>query len=214
MLYLIISSLLLSLSFFTHKLGFFVFIGFIPLFFALEYKSYIRSFFISFFVGFLFYIATLYWLYHVTFLGLLILSLYLAIYFGIFGVILNHLSRITRTTSPTTRYPLTVILIPLIWVVLEYIQANLFTGFGWTLLGYTQYKNLNLIQIADISSVYGVSFVVMTVNVALYRLFKNSFKEMIIAIILVATVLIYGRVKISEDIKKDSIKISVIQSNI
>ncbi|MFH1782777.1 MAG: apolipoprotein N-acyltransferase, partial [Candidatus Omnitrophota bacterium] len=47
-----------------------------------------------------------------------------------------------------------------------------------------------------------------------YRLFKNSFKEMIIAIILVATVLIYGRVKISEDIKKDSIKISVIQSNI
>jgi len=54
-------------------------------------------------------------------------------------------------------------------VLLEYIQSHLFTGFGWTLLGYSQYKNLQLIQIADFSGVYGVSFVIMLVNVTVWR---------------------------------------------
>ena len=59
-------------------------------------------------------------------------------------------------------------MVPLIWVVLEYTRCELFTGFPWALFGYTQYENTALIQIADITGVYGVSFVLMLFNTAVF----------------------------------------------
>lgn len=37
-------------------------------------------------------------------------------------------------------------------------------GFPWFFMGHTQYRNLPAIQIADVTGVYGISFVVVTVN--------------------------------------------------
>ncbi|MDA8403755.1 MAG: apolipoprotein N-acyltransferase [Desulfobacteraceae bacterium] len=52
-----------------------------------------------------------------------------------------------------------LIVIPRGWVCLEYLRSFLFTGFPWGLLGYTQVRNLPVIQIADMFGVYGVSWV-------------------------------------------------------
>jgi apolipoprotein N-acyltransferase len=48
--------------------------------------------------------------------------------------------------------------VPALWVVCEYARSTLLSGFSWGLLGYTQYRHLAIIQIADLSGVYGVSF--------------------------------------------------------
>ena len=48
--------------------------------------------------------------------------------------------------------------IPALWVSGELARA-LFSGFAWELLGYTQYRQLPLIQIVDITGVYGLSFI-------------------------------------------------------
>jgi apolipoprotein N-acyltransferase len=48
--------------------------------------------------------------------------------------------------------------IPAVWVCSEFARSMFFSGFSWELLGYTQYRNLALIQIADLTGVYGVSF--------------------------------------------------------
>jgi apolipoprotein N-acyltransferase len=48
--------------------------------------------------------------------------------------------------------------VPALWVVGEFARSSLFSGFSWELLGYTQYRYLSLIQIADLTGVYGVSF--------------------------------------------------------
>lgn len=48
--------------------------------------------------------------------------------------------------------------IPALWVSGELIRSYVFFGFCWELLGYTQYRHLSLIQIADITGVYGLSF--------------------------------------------------------
>ena len=48
--------------------------------------------------------------------------------------------------------------VPALWVVGEFARSSLFSGFSWELLGYTQYRYLPLIQIADLTGVYGVSF--------------------------------------------------------
>ncbi len=48
--------------------------------------------------------------------------------------------------------------VPALWVMGEFARSSLFSGFSWELLGYTQYRHLPLIQIADLTGVYGVSF--------------------------------------------------------
>jgi len=46
------------------------------------------------------------------------------------------------------------------WIALEMIQARLFSGFPWHLLGASQTQLTPLIQIASVVGIYGVSFVV------------------------------------------------------
>ena len=69
---------------------------------------------------------------------------------------------------PRTELPETLFAPPL-WVSLEYLRGILFSGFPWELLGYSQFLTLPMVQIADITGVYGVSFLIVLVNVALYR---------------------------------------------
>lgn len=55
----------------------------------------------------------------------------------------------------------------LLWVALEMARGRLFTGFPWNFLGVSQYKMLPLIQMAAVTGVYGVSFLVVWMSVAL-----------------------------------------------
>jgi apolipoprotein N-acyltransferase len=59
------------------------------------------------------------------------------------------------------------------WVALEFLRTTL-TGFPWNLLAVTQWRRTELIQIATITGVYGVSFVVAAVNVAIARLVRRT----------------------------------------
>jgi apolipoprotein N-acyltransferase len=54
------------------------------------------------------------------------------------------------------------------WVALEMIRARLFSGFPWNLLGVSQFKIVPLIQVAAVTGVYGVSFLIAWFSLALY----------------------------------------------
>ena len=56
------------------------------------------------------------------------------------------------------------------WVALEYLRTYLFSGFPWTLLADSQVKVLPLIQIASITGIYGVSFLIILVNLTVLEL--------------------------------------------
>jgi len=197
---IVVSGALLVLAFPSFNLSFLAYTGFVPLFFAIEGKSPKKIFFSSCAAGLIFYLGALYWLYHVTVIGMIIACFYLAVYFGIFGIAISRFGILSA---------------PIVWVVLEYLQAHIpIMGFGWLSLGYSQYKNLPLIQIADFSGVYGVSFVVMMVNVAIYRAFKKSFRETIIAALVLIAVFGYGTMRGNEMGYRNDVKVSVIQGNI
>ncbi len=53
------------------------------------------------------------------------------------------------------------------WVAFEMIVARLLGGFPWDLLGVSQYRMLPLIQIASITGVYGVSFLIIWFSLSL-----------------------------------------------
>jgi len=54
------------------------------------------------------------------------------------------------------------------WVALEFLRAKLFSGFPWSFLGASQYKLVPLLQIASVTGVWGVSFLVAWFSLALF----------------------------------------------
>lgn len=105
------------------------------------------------------YLPGLAWLASVAVPGWIVLSLYLSLYMVAVALLL----RVYRRRFPRA-WP---VLVALAWVGLEIVRAKAGTGFPWLLVGYTQYKFIALIQLAALTGVYGVSFLVVLVNAAL-----------------------------------------------
>jgi apolipoprotein N-acyltransferase len=60
-----------------------------------------------------------------------------------------------------------LLLSPLAWVATEILRAHTLMRFAWCLLGYSQYENLPVVQVARFGAVYGVSFLVASVSAVL-----------------------------------------------
>jgi len=93
---------------------------------------------------------------------LLALAAYLALYTAAFCWLLAR-------TAPRSSAAYVIVAASL-WVALEFLRTYLFTGFPWNLLGYSQYRNLPLVQVAAVTGVYGVSFAVAAVNAGLAQM--------------------------------------------
>jgi len=208
----ILAASLLSLSFSSFNLWLFAWFGFAPLFISLEKKTFFRSFVIGYLCGIAFWSLTIYWLIHVTLLGQIVLILYLAVYFGVFGCII-YLSRFLPSAA-------ILFFIPCSWVLLEYLRSYLFTGFPWAQVGFSQYSNLPVIQIADITGSWGVSFLVVLTNTGLYLALRKRLKRgvFLICLCVLFLSLAYGFYRLSYKPvlcpAKDLLKVSVVQGNI
>ena len=224
---ILISAVLLILSFPKYDLSFLAWVAFIPVLYAVEEKSVYRTFLLGWLFGFFFYTGLMYWIVVVTTtygkliypLGILVMLLlvgYLSIYFGLAFAISKFIEEKTTFKLP--------IILPFIWVTMEYLRTFLFSGFPWENLGYSQYRVLSLIQFADITGVYGISFLIVFVNTTLYLLFRSisdrkiPCKEIILAVLVVIVIFFYGRWRITQTkeitASSASIKAGLIQGNI
>ncbi|HNW39466.1 MAG TPA: apolipoprotein N-acyltransferase [Candidatus Omnitrophota bacterium] len=208
----ILTAVLLAFSFSNFNFWLLAWCSFIPLFIALENQSLRRAFLIALFCGIVFWSLTVYWLIHVTLLGQIILIFYLAIYFGLFGCLFYFLRFLPVCLG--------LFFLASGWVLLEYLRSHLFTGFPWVLIGFSQYKNLPVIQIADITGVWGVCFLVVLINVALYLFLRKAGRVKVLCIAALALFLSLGYGWTRLNCKPDGssehkqFKISVIQGNI
>ena len=222
----ITSGVLLILSFPKYGFGFVAWFALIPLLYALHKTTSIRqALLLGFITGVVSYIGIIYWITYVVvnygylpiYLGItlmLLLACYLSLYLAIFAVGIAYF----RNKIPV------YFIAPLLWVCLEYCKSQLFTGFPWENLGYSQYLNLYVIQFADILGVYGLSFLIVLVNASLFEIItKRSKREYIIAAavsLVLICVYIYGifRVnnidKIIQNPSTPSMEVSLIQGNI
>jgi len=57
--------------------------------------------------------------------------------------------------------------LPGAWVALEWVRAHALSGFPWGNLGYSQTPFLTLIQVADVTGVYGLSWLLVCSNTTL-----------------------------------------------
>ena len=90
----------------------------------------------------------------------MLLAAYCGLYVGLFAGALSWLGR-RRSAS------MAIAAAPFLWVTAEWVRGWLMGGFPWGNLGYSQYRQLAVIQIAELGGAYAVSFVVVAVNAAL-----------------------------------------------
>jgi apolipoprotein N-acyltransferase len=151
-------------------------VGLVPLLWALRDSRPREAFLLGWVAGLVHFTSLLYWIIQtMTNYGglswplslgvLLLLASYLALYVGLFGLVLKAASRGSRH--------LRWALAPPVWVAVELARAHALTGFPWANLGYSQYGFLPIIQVADLTGVYGVAFLIVLVNASLVELAEN-----------------------------------------
>ncbi len=231
----VLSGLLLTCSFPKIGADWVAWFSLVPMLFALQSLPVRNAFYMGLITGVVHYLTLLYWLIPMMetygniplWLGsglIFLLALYLGSYFAVFSAILKKFCA----------QPLSIFfLIPVLIVSFEYLRTFLFSGFPWELLGYSQYNRLPLIQISDITGVYGVSFIVALVNGALFIVLLNLTRgrwqdsfvsnkaaagSAALTALMLAAVILYGnqRIKTIDELQSVSpaAKISVIQGNI
>ncbi len=157
-----ISMLLLWLSFTPVEWSCLAWIALVPLSQLLRLKSLpARCYLVTWCVAFVWGLVTLQWMrlgHPAMFLALAALAFYVALYVPVF-VWLGR--RCAAKGLPVW------LAVPIVWTSLEYIRAWMITGFAWYFLGHAQYRWSTLIQICDVTGVYGVSFLVALVSGAI-----------------------------------------------
>ena len=168
---------LLALAFPTYDVGWLAFIALSPLLLGIRGESPTRAFCWGNLAGVVFYLGSIAWVTNtmtaygglsapVSALVLLALASYLALYVGLFCFGASLISGVA--------WPLDLLAPAALWVGLEYLRTYALTGFPWALLGYTQYRNPSLLPVAAVTGVYGLSFLVILVNIALAQLVARS----------------------------------------
>jgi len=59
------------------------------------------------------------------------------------------------------------LIVPAVWVVFDYVRSIGILGYPWGIIGTTQFQFLPIIQIASITGVWGVNFVVLLCNASI-----------------------------------------------
>lgn len=138
-----------------------------------------KTFVIGFFAGLGRYLASLYWFLmipipHYAFAAWLGMSLVLSLFVGTWCWLCWRVfprteagdNLATATVATQAQVALWPAFCAAAWVAMEMGFAHVLTGFPWNLLGTSQYRLLPLIQIASITGVYGVSFIITWVSAA------------------------------------------------
>jgi len=88
----------------------------------------------------------------------LLLAIYMGLFAGAWGWLASGILRRSRWLTP--------VWLGVLWAGLEWVRTHLFGGFGWAHLGYTQATTPAILQVVDLAGVYGLSCLIVAVNVA------------------------------------------------
>ncbi|HUO03900.1 MAG TPA: apolipoprotein N-acyltransferase [Candidatus Binataceae bacterium] len=222
----IVSGAAMGLAFPKFDFGLIAWVAFVPLFYAIDGESLKRVFGWAYLQGFASYMVSLYWIpiplhdfadvrIEFAILPLMLLAAVLATYTAI--AIWSGIFVARRARVPM------VIAIPAAWVALEWVRTYFPIGFPWNLLGYTAYRNLELIQFAEFTGVYGISGLIVFFNAVAYAvIFRRGSRRYQIASLsaLTATMIAVAgfgmwRVADLQHVTEDgSLKVAMVQGNI
>ena len=212
------TSVLLSIAFPGPSVWPLAYVALVPLLLWLEGKQYREAFWGGTLAGLLFhgivfawFASLTYWVGGIVLLGVGLLFLLFSLFWGFLA--LGH--RFFTNWIPAG----VVIAFPAMWVLMEYAHGHIFTGFGWGSVGYTQWNNLPVAQLASIGAVYAVSFYVVIINVLIYLLIRH-FKQVAPALPAAAALLflgvaapVWGKMQMRKPDMSSPLRVGVVQPN-
>jgi len=171
-------SLSLSNSLEGFQFGALAWVSLIPLHIALEGATSRQAFWRGWLTGLLAFVGTVYWVITamhqygqvpitISIALMVLLATYLGLYIGLYALGVVWLEQKWGRV--------TFLVAPCLWVSLEFLRTHLLSGFPWGLLGYSQFRFLPVIQFADTTGVYGVSFLIVVVNLTVFLLGRRLF---------------------------------------
>ncbi|MCA6071970.1 MAG: apolipoprotein N-acyltransferase [Endomicrobium sp.] len=225
----IATGLLAATAFPKINLFFLMWVAFVPLIYVVMESGYKGSFCYGFISGFVFNAVGMYWLYLMLYsntkscaqalIASSLLWIYLALYWSVWGgclcFIRNAIARKFR--DDIIQNILLIIAGAAMWVVLEYIRTYFLTGFSWMLIAYSQFEFTSIVQIAEFTGVYGVSFILMFCNLCLhFWISKRVNKYLYIALVLIVAFAIFGAVRSNrfKSFGEQEFSVSIVQPNI
>ena len=221
------SGLLLAAAFPKWDLTWLLFVALIPLFWAVPGRSLKDAFGLGLLAGLTHFVVLLYWIVYVThvhgFLSLplsigilLLLAAYLSLYPALWAL---------GITWGEARGLNLIWWGPVLWVSLEFGQTYIISGFPWELLGNGLVPQPIFLQVADLTGVYGLSFLLVLINACLWRLLSPPRARrhrrypyaVAVGLILMAW-LGYGYYRLGDiqqlEAKSPKLKVAVVQGNI
>jgi apolipoprotein N-acyltransferase len=203
-----ISGVLTGLSFNSPYLSFFVWGSLVPFIYVIYNSNKLKEgVYCGVLFGLAYYSTAIFWVSKVTIIGLIGLLFYLSFYSALFFLGGRYF----------LKKPLRLIAIPAIWVILEFVKENIWCGFSWGNLGYSQYRNLYLIQPVDIFGVKFISFIIVMVNVFIWEIFSKKryvLQKAVLVFLIFLGCFSYSFHRLNNSQSSGSIKVSLIQPNI
>ena len=179
------SGILLGLCFPPADFGNVVWVALAPLSWAVWFtkpaarREWLRLAGLGYVCGLFFFAMTAFWLTTLTWPGYLLLVLYFSFYFAGWAVFAGMLvKKNTGSSEPSpwlrSRHNLRVCALGAAgWTAMEWLRGVIFPAFGWNGLGIAQHANIALIQIADLTGVGGLSFLIALANLMLVATVKR-----------------------------------------
>jgi len=218
------SGLLTVAAFPNWNWGPLAFVSLVPFLVVLRGASPRRGFALGLAWGLAFYLGALYWVTYVmvtyghmarpfALLGWVSLAVILAGYPALFGWAAAWLGGLGPAAWALAA--------SVLWVAVEFLRTYLWTGFPWVLLGYSQGSFLEVIQVAKIAGVYGVSFLVVLANAALAAAATcpeappwRRAMPLGLAALLLAGAVGYGRAVLGKPSPPAEVPVGLVQGNI
>ncbi|HEV7735453.1 MAG TPA: apolipoprotein N-acyltransferase [Candidatus Binatia bacterium] len=138
------------------------------------------------------------------------------LYYMVFAAMYRRLSRLPAWIVPG--------MAAAAWVTVEFGRAALLTGNPWGLTGYSQVAWTPVVQMADVTGVYGITFAVLLLNAAFAEMWlaradpsrrHPALATLIVAGALVVVVVVYGQVRLAAPMADGpTTRVAVAQGNL
>jgi apolipoprotein N-acyltransferase len=214
----IVSGLLATLSLPAFDLGWLAWIGIAPMLFALRQRGLLAGAVLGFLFGCALGAASFFWINVIDDITPMRFALAVAV-FGLYYLAFGFLYALANRSIGSW----IIVCGPLLWVALEYARGSLwFLAYPWNFLAHSQYQYLPLIQIADLTGAYGVSFVLIMTNQLVSQLpdlrstvarWRWGPQAIALGVVLAAT-LLYGWHKLGETPGSDHLRVAMVQANV
>lgn len=224
-LLIILSGILIGISFTPFPMPFplFLFFAFIPYFFVLQKRNtLLRINQGNYLLVLILSIVTIYWVgsWQSKADPFLMMGGGVLIFF--YPVVFLIPSTLYYLSSKIFKGKFILWLFPLFWVTAEFLLTLTDLKFPWLTLGHGLAKFTAFIQIADIIGAFGLSLVVLYINILLFKTAKiiserskKYILQISLALVLFLTPVIYGAVKLSAyEESANKVRVGIIQPNI